>query len=299
MYTIKRAAELTGISLSTLRAWERRYGVVSPARSDGRYRLYSADDLRALAIMASLVNEGWSAKEAAAETLARTSTVVPAPRGRGAQEPSAVPPTEDLLEAARELDTARVADVLDEAFARGGFERVVDEWLLPALGRLGDAWADGRVSVAGEHLVSYAIQRRLAAIYEAAGGRMTGPSVVLGLPAGARHELGILAFAAATRRAGFSTAYVGADLPAGGWETTVAARGASAVVLAVPRPADVVPAREICDTLLWAHPRLHVFVGGAWQDEVGAGSVPLGHGIRSGVAILAARLEDRAALEGR
>jgi methanogenic corrinoid protein MtbC1 len=212
---------------------------------------------------------------------------------------AAVPPTEDLLEAARELDTAKVADVLDEVFARGGFERVVDEWLLPALGRLGDAWADGRVSVAGEHLVSYAIQRRLAAIYEAAGGRMAGPAVVLGLPAGARHELGILAFAAATRRAGFTTAYVGADLPTGDWEVTVSARRASAVVLAVPRPADVVPAREICATMLRAHPRLLVFVGGAMQDDVGAGSIPLGHGIREGVALLAGSLEDHRKLKSR
>src|SRR3954471_3267106 len=68
MYTIKRAAELTGISVATLRAWERRYGVVSPQRSDGGYRLYGPEDVRALAIMNSLVNEGWSAREAAAET---------------------------------------------------------------------------------------------------------------------------------------------------------------------------------------------------------------------------------------
>jgi DNA-binding transcriptional MerR regulator/methylmalonyl-CoA mutase cobalamin-binding subunit len=299
MYTIKRAAELTGISLSTLRAWERRYGVVSPARSDGRYRLYSPADLRALAIMASLVNDGWSAKEAAAETLSRTSDVVQPPSVGGSEEPGEVTPTSELLEAARELDTAKVADVLDEAFARGGFERVVDEWLLPALGGLGDAWADGRVSVAGEHLVSYAIQRRLAAIYEAAGGRMHGPAVVLGLPGGARHELGILAFAAAARRAGFTTAYVGADLPTEDWEVTVAARQASAAVLAVPRPADVVPAREICETLLRAHPALLVFVGGARQDEVGAGSLPLGHGIRTGVAQLAASLEDQRSPRGR
>jgi hypothetical protein len=73
MYTIKRAAELTGISVATLRAWERRYGVVSPQRSDGGYRLYGPEDVRALAIMNSLVNEGWSAREAAAETLRRLS----------------------------------------------------------------------------------------------------------------------------------------------------------------------------------------------------------------------------------
>jgi len=293
MYTIKRAAELTGISLPTLRAWERRYGVVNPVRSEGRYRLYSAEDLRALGIMSALVNEGWSAKEAAAETLSRVSgggQVRPASSGQAVSTPDVA----DLIEAASELDTAKVADVLDEAFARGRFERVVDDWLLPALGSLGAAWADGRISVAGEHLVSYAVQRRLAAIYEAAGGRTTGPVVVLGLPPGARHELGIFAFATATRRAGFTTAYVGADLPAEDWEVTAAARRASAVVLAVPRSADVVPAREICESLLAAHRGLAVFVGGAMQDRVGAGSIALGHGIAAGVELLAATLESPA-----
>ena len=78
MYTIKRAAELTNIGVATLRAWERRYGVVAPSRSEGRYRLYSDDDVRALSIMATLVGDGWTASEAAAETLRRVNGGRPA-----------------------------------------------------------------------------------------------------------------------------------------------------------------------------------------------------------------------------
>src|SRR4051794_14896527 len=96
MYTIKRAAELTGISVATLRAWERRYGVVSPQRSDGGYRLYGPEDVRALAIMNSLVNEGWSAREAAAETTRRLASRDPGGReatfGRGDRERRSVAP---------------------------------------------------------------------------------------------------------------------------------------------------------------------------------------------------------------
>lgn len=299
MYTIKRAAELTGVSLSTLRAWERRYGVVKPARSDGRYRLYSAEDLRALAIMAALVNEGWSAREAAVETKARiTGGGPPNQRPHRPTETASLPGLDELLEAGQRLDTARVADLLDEAFVRAGFERVVDDWLMPALVAIGDAWADGRLSVAGEHLLSYAVSRRLAAIYEAAGSRGAGPVVILGLPSGARHELGILAFAVAARRAGFATTYVGADLPADDWEVAVSARRATAVVLAVPRSADIVPARQLCERLAAAHPELVIFVGGAMQEEVGAGSTPLGHGIGAAVELLESRLAPRRAVEG-
>src|SRR5690606_11746275 len=155
-------------------------------------------------------------------------------------ETASLPRLDDLLEAGHRLDSAQVADILDEAFARAGFERVVDDWLMPALVAIGEAWADGRISVAGEHLLSYAVSRRLAAAYEAAGSRPTRPVVVIGLPTGARHELGILAFAVAARRAGFATTYVGADLPADDWDAAVSARAAAAVVLAVPRAADIV-----------------------------------------------------------
>ena len=99
MYTIKRAAELTGISVATLRAWERRYGVVSPQRSDSGYRLYGPDDVRTLAIMNSLVNEGWSAREAAAETISRLSSRDPGEGGEGigGPEPSNVTHLPDEL----------------------------------------------------------------------------------------------------------------------------------------------------------------------------------------------------------
>src|SRR5215217_3820264 len=232
MYTIKRAAELTGISVATLRAWERRYGVVNPQRSDGGYRLYGPEDVRALAIMNSLVNEGWSAREAAAETLRRLSsrdTVAREPgperrayrEGRGARvaplRPGARYQSEDaeaFVRAAERLDSASATAVLDARFALGTFEHVIDDWLMPTLQLVGEEWAHGRLTVAGEHLVSYAVQRRLAAAYEAAAGRVDGPTLLIGLPPGARHELGLLAFAVAARRAGFATVYVGADLPA-------------------------------------------------------------------------------------
>src|SRR6476619_4762838 len=237
MYTIKRAAELTGISVATLRAWERRYGVVSPQRSDGGYRLYGPEDVRALAIMNSLVNEGWSAREAAAETTRRLSSRDPAGRetsfgrgdrdGRGSRvaplRPGARYQSEDaeaFVRAAERLDSASATAVLDARFALGTFEHVVDDWLMPTLELVGEEWAHGRLTVAGEHLVSYAVQRRLAAAYEAASARVDG------LPLGARHELGLLSCALSARRAGFATVYVGADRPAAEWVRAIEARRA-------------------------------------------------------------------------
>ncbi len=306
MYTIKRAAELTGISVATLRAWERRYGVVSPRRSEGGYRLYDADDVRALAIMNSLVNEGWSARQAAAETTARLTGDDPeSDRGRPmapvvplASVPASASPKarraaddiEALIAAAERLDPAAVSDVLDTRFAIASYELVVDDWLMPALGAVGQAWAAGRLSIAGEHLVSYAVQRRLAAFYEAASGRADGPTVLIGLPPDCRHELGLLAFAVSARRAGLATVYVGADLPAHDWVPAVRTRGADGVVLAVPRRIDIGSTQLIATRLLASHPQVVIGLGGRFQDAVEKGCVPLGHSIGLAVSELRNRL---------
>ena len=307
MYTIKRAAELTGISVATLRAWERRYGVVSPQRSDGGYRLYGPEDVRALAIMNSLVNEGWSAREAAAETTRRLSSRDAAgretPLGRGDREvrggrvaplrPGGRYQSEDaeaFIRAAERLDSASATAVLDSRFALGTFEHVVDDWLMPTLALVGEAWAHGRLTVAGEHLVSYAVQRRLAAAYEVASARVDGPTLLIGLPPGARHELGLLAFAVAARRAGFATVYVGADLPVEDWLRAIEARRAAGMVMAVPRNIDIATAQEIVDTVSRTHPEVVIGLGGSQQNEINGTCVHLGHSITVAVGEMMRRL---------
>ncbi len=307
MYTIKRAAELTGISVATLRAWERRYGVVSPQRSDGGYRLYGPEDVRALAIMNSLVNEGWSAREAAAETTRRLSSRDAAgrdaPTGRGQREsragraaplrPGGRYQSEDaeaFIRAAERLDSASATAVLDARFALGTFEHVVDDWLMPTLALVGDAWAQGRLTVAGEHLVSYAVQRRLAAAYEVAAGGVDGPTLLIGLPPGARHELGLLAFAVAARRAGFATVYVGADLPVEDWLRAIEARRAAGMVMAVPRNIDIATAQEIVDTVSRTRPEVVIGLGGSQQNEINGTCVHLGHSITVAVGEMMRRL---------
>jgi DNA-binding transcriptional MerR regulator len=292
MYTIKRVAELTGVGLSTLRAWERRYGVVSPQRSEGRYRLYTDADVRTIAIMASLVSDGWSASEAAAETLQRVSGSVEHPAAdAGGADRGTTEGLAELIRAADSLDAPQVAAILRSGLdpAKGSFESLASSWLLPALVGVGEAWADGRLSVAGEHLVSYSVQRRLAAAYETASGSAAGAAVVIGLPPGSRHELGLLAFAVAARRAGMATAYVGADLPAQEWESAVRKRGAQAAVLAVPRLTDVVVAQGVVDRLRASTPELVIGMGGRYQDHVEHVTV-LGHDLAASVALLEAEL---------
>jgi DNA-binding transcriptional MerR regulator len=59
-FTIRAASALTGINPNTLRAWERRYGLVTPERTPKGYRLYSQEDVQRLRQVQSALQQGIS-----------------------------------------------------------------------------------------------------------------------------------------------------------------------------------------------------------------------------------------------
>lgn len=276
MYTIKQAAQRSGVPSASLRAWERRYGVVRPERTASGYRLYDDAAIDTLAMMRRLVEEGWTAAAAAAAV--STGQVPQAPLGHlrpgvGGDEGGDL--REDFLAAAAAVDVARLDSVLDRAFALGSFERVADDWLMPTLRALGEAWATGLVDVAGEHAASQTVMRRLSMAFAGAASVSRGPRVVVGLPSGSHHELGALAFATALRRRGVAVVYVGADLPANSWQRAVRAFPSRAAVLAVPTSGDRTSAAETATALLAAVPGLVVAAGGSHGSALAAGVVTL------------------------
>ena len=297
MFTIKRAAALTGVPVDTLRAWERRYHVIVPRRSDAGYRLYDDEALHSINAMRTLVEQGWAPRQAAERVLAERAAAVGDGDGEGndalrlpGPDSMAALPVDGLLRAAARFDAEGTERLLDQALAQGSFEQVVDDWMMPALALLGDGWGVGDVSVAGEHLVSATVHRRLAAAFDAAGRAVGAPRVVVGLPPGCRHELGILAFATAARRSGVDVAYLGADLPVPSWVDAVDVATASALVIGVPRVEDAEPASATAHAVLEHLPGTTVFVGGAGQDLVGPPARLLGHRIGEGARTLADRL---------
>jgi len=305
MYNIKQASLQSGVSVPLIRAWERRYGVVSPKRTAAGYRLYDEEAIATLSRVRELTALGWSASEASRAVLAGEVAVDGAPTraaqlgrtdgdaGVGADD-TGHPDSglrERFLDAAVAMDAAGTATVLDEMFAQGSFETVVDGLLMPALVALGSAWADGRADVAAEHAASSAVLRRLAALYEAAG-TVGDPTVVVGLPPGGRHELGALAFAVALRRLGVGVLYLGADVPAQSWVHVARQHRVRLVVLAVAQEEDRAAALEVAEALREARAVPLVAVGGrsaSWDGGRDAGMVQLPDRIDEAAAV-AARL---------
>ena len=278
--------------------------MVAPTRTPSGYRLYDEGAIERLRTMRRLVDAGWAPSTAAASILDGTVPADPllaearedgvdARGGASGPETGADDIAGRFVRAARDMDTFAVDAVLDDLFSRGSFERVADDLLFPALRGLGEAWASGAVSVAGEHLASAAVLRRLGlALDAAASPNRRGPKVLIGLPPGGRHELGALAFAVAARRAGMAVRYLGADLPVADW--VVAAGEADAAVIGVVTPKDQGSAVEVAEQVQAAHPDVFVALGGTAAPE--SREIPRLDGtLTASVAALGSALDQRRA----
>ena len=291
MYTIKRAAELTGVSVPTLRAWERRYGIGTPSRTDSGYRLYDEQALADINAMQHLINQGWAPRQAAEAVMSQRGQT------RTLHIASDVELREELdrlrsavLDAARRMDEVALRQTFDQMFSKASFEYVVDEWLTPVMHDIGEEWVAGNFEIAAEHLVSAAVMRRLGTAFEEAPLPPRGPMVLVGLAANNYHEIGSLAFATAARRIGLGALYLGANIPHEAWLTAVAAHNASAVVLSVVVPADVTAAQQLVDELARQQPQLLVAVGGRLSSQVTGPVLHLVDGVGESAALLAKRL---------
>ena len=221
IYNIKAVVEATGLPAATLRAWERRYGALSPARTASGYRLYSGRDIDILRWLKARVDEGMNISQAIQLLTLERPLQRP-------HEPAVIEDTvrhsrplqaphesrDVLLSALVRYDEGLADRVLEEAFAVYGVELVAESILAPAMVRIGDMWHEGRVSTSTEHFASNYLRRKLDSVVNAVPQSNSGPLVVLGCAPGDWHELGLLLIHLMLRRRHVNTIYLGQNVPA-------------------------------------------------------------------------------------
>lgn len=280
MYTIKQAAIRSGSSVSTVRVWERRYGIVRPARTPAGYRLYDDADIDRLIAMRQLVDhQGIRPSQAAARILAGEADIpalvaqardlldAPDPAIPAQPVSHATEQIDSFVAAAIRLDLATMERTLDEAFAAERYESAMEHVVFPALRALGAGWADGSVDVSMEHAASELVRRRLARFFEVLGGD-GGSQVIIGMPPGGRHEIGALAFAVAARRQGIHVLYLGADVPVESWVVASQASRIRMAVIGVVDPDDVRAAGDVIDAFGAIDRSMPLALGGPRSDQV-------------------------------
>lgn len=253
LYTTSEVEARTGVPATTLRQWERRYGLPSPTRSASGYRLYSELDLQLIEFIQEHLSRGVSISRAAELARARTA------------EPPALSPggalAAELCAALIRVDHARAGEVLSRAHAHLSVEGVLMEVIAPALVEIGALWERGEITVAHEHQASAYLRARLTSLLEFAGTDVWGPNVVAACAPGEQHELGLLMVSVVLRRAGVRVHYLGANTPLADLAVYARQVGARAVLLGVNTPVALEGARAHLRDL--AGLDVPIFYGGA------------------------------------
>lgn len=228
--TIHQVAERTGVSIHTLRAWERRYGVPQPDRIPGnRYRLYNEQDIADILWMKHQLEAGLSPSQASLllQQQRRSVSVAPvkdAPRVAAAQVA--------LESALVEGNDTAARDILDQAWAFFSPEQVAVDIIQPTLQNIGSRWESGQVSVWQEHQASHLILRRLDVVLQAQPPALPlAPLLITACAPDEDHEIGLVLFTFLAQRQGWRTAYLGPRTPLA--DLAAVARDARPAVLAI------------------------------------------------------------------
>lgn len=219
----------TGIAPELLRAWERRYGLLQPTRTDGGYRLYADDDLARLRTMQGHLAAGLSAAQAAALAVAAP----PAPAPGGTEQ--AGTGLAELRAALDRFDDAMAHAVLDRAIASFSTDAVLTDLVLPYLAELGVRWERGDASVAQEHFASNILRGRLLGLARG-WDQGAGARAVLACAPGELHDLPLISFGLALRARGWRITYLGVDTPVATAADAARALPADALVVSATMP---------------------------------------------------------------
>jgi DNA-binding transcriptional MerR regulator len=221
----------TGVSVDLLRAWERRYGLLSPQRTAGGFRLYTEADQERVARMTARLAAGFPASVAAQLALSPSGA-----EGAVGEMPSPEDLLRDLAAALAAFDEAGANTALDRAFAGYSLETVLGEVVMPYLQELGRLWTCGEISIAQEHYASSIIRGRLLG-FARGWGSGRGPVALLACPPGELHDLGLIAFGLVLRAQGWRILMLGPNTPIASLSDAADDLAPAVVVIASMQPA--------------------------------------------------------------
>ena len=247
-YPIKVVSQITGLSVHVIRAWEKRYNVVEPDRTDTNRRLYSEEDIEKLKLLNDALHLGHHIGGIANLSLLELKMLLP----KEARSPIdnkngldsinlEVTVEETLavcLEAIKNYDAKKLESILLSASSKLTQPILIEQLIIPLVYKVGDLWHSGEIRVANEHLASSAIRGFLYNLLESYSLNESAPVLVSGTPRGQEHELGALIAGVVAASSGWRVIYLGANLPAEEIGAVVSHLNARVVALSIVYPND-------------------------------------------------------------
>lgn len=210
-FTIKDLENLSGIKAHTIRIWEQRYNFLKPSRSDTNIRYYSNDELKKILNIALLNKYGYKISHIDRMGDAEVKEKILLLTQVQAQQERIV---NDLIQCMVDLNMERLEDILDDHIRSRGIERTITQIIFPFMEKIGILWLTNHINPAQEHLVSNIIRQKLiVGIDGIVTSLKVNKTVLLFLPEGEYHEIGMLFMYYLLKSRGVSTIYLGASIP--------------------------------------------------------------------------------------
>lgn len=212
-YSIKELEQLSGIKAHTIRIWEKRHRLIEPSRTTTNIRFYSDDDLKKIMNVSVLNNNGMKISRIAdmsADQINKKVLEISEIKNDAALS------TDQLILAMVDMEEELFEKILNNFILRYGFEKTVVEIIYPFLQKIGILWQTKNITPAHEHFISNLIRQKIIVATDGLPiPPKTAKKIVLFLPEGEMHELGLLFYHYLTRKEGFRTYYLGQNLPHG------------------------------------------------------------------------------------
>lgn len=210
-FTIRDLENLSGIKAHTIRIWEQRYSFLRPKRTETNIRYYSNEELKVILNVALLNKYGYKISQIDRMSQPEVKQKVLSLNSSEAMQDRVV---NELIQAMIDLDIEQFESSLDGFIFARGIDKCITQVIFPFLERVGILWMTGHINPAQEHLVSNLIRQKIiVGIDSIVSHTRVEKTVLMFLPEGEHHEVGLLYVYYLLKNRGIGTLYLGADLP--------------------------------------------------------------------------------------
>ncbi len=215
LYAIKTAAQLSGLTPFVIRAWEKRYHILTPTRKVTNHRLYTPDDIEKLSLLNSATQLGHRIGNIAhldnnaLLEIIHNSTILPKCQNESPVQNTVL---KEAIDCVRHLEPERLEQTLVQALFTMSQSDLIKDVIAPLAQQMGEDWHNNMITIAHEHIATAVLKKHLLTLMQKQNPA-SSPLILVGTPMGQHHELGALMVATLCHTMGWRTLYFGNDTP--------------------------------------------------------------------------------------
>jgi DNA-binding transcriptional MerR regulator/methylmalonyl-CoA mutase cobalamin-binding subunit len=281
LFPIRTVASLTGVNSITLRAWEKRYGLIKPVRTPKGHRLYTQANVDMINDVVATLAKGIPISQVSQALQQRRAVAQENPGDAWRVN------INRMIAAISRFDEEALNHIYNDALALYPIDIVTDRLIVPLMEEIGRRWETEQGSIAEEHFFGVFLRNKLGARFHHGMSNIVGPRILAACLPGENHENGLLLFTLSAQSRGLRVTLLGANMPVEDIPMAAARSKSEGIVLSGSVRLDL--KRLLLDIeRLVKTVDVPVFIGGRvssifFDDIIRIGAIPLGDDISQGI----------------